>query len=100
PQLPLYSLTEPTELAALALAKVNERQCGFSGLATSDDILPGVKPPPDETDWSTLKQLWNERLTQLAESYRNGDAYIEPDNCKYCSYASLCRKDSLRETTT
>jgi probable DNA repair protein len=100
PQLPLYSLTEPTELAALALAKVNERQCGFSGLAISEDVLPGVKPPPDEADWSMLKQLWNERLTQLAESYRNGDAYIEPGNCLYCSFASLCRKDSLRETVT
>jgi len=98
PQLPLYSLAETAELAALALAKVNERQCGFSGLANSDDVLPGVKTPPDEADWSMLKQLWKERLTQLAESYRNGDAHIETDNCSYCSFASLCRKDSLRET--
>ena len=98
PQLPLYSLTESSELAALALAKVNERQCGFSGLANSTDVLPGVKPPPDEADWSTLKQLWNERLTQLAQSYKNGDARIEPDNCTYCSFAALCRKDSQWES--
>ena len=97
PQLPLYSLTESSELAALALAKVNERQCGFSGLANSDDVLPGVKPPPEDAEWSMLKQLWRERLTQLAESYRNGDADIEPGNCAYCSFAALCRKDSLWE---
>lgn len=97
PQLPLYSLTETSELAALALAKVNERQCGFSGLAISDDILPGVKPPADDADWTMLKQFWNEHLTQLARSYKNGDAHIEPDNCAYCSFAALCRKDSQWE---
>jgi len=97
PQLPLYSLNESSELAALALAKVNERQCGFSGIARSEDVLPGVKPPPGDTDWTMLKQLWNERLTQLAQSYKNGDTHIEPDNCGYCSFAALCRKDSQWE---
>ncbi len=98
PQLPLYSLAESSELAALALAKINERQCAFSGLASSADVLPGVKPPPEDSDWSMLKMLWSERLTRLALAFRNGDAHIEPVNCTYCNFADLCRKDTLEDT--
>lgn len=110
PQLPLYSLNESENLAAVALAKVNEREQKFNGLARDDDLLPGISKLklPEEfdqltesdtsdvaDDWQRLQKNWTRQLTALAVSYRQGEAHINPDNCDYCPYQSLCRRHEL-----
>jgi hypothetical protein len=109
PQLPLYSLNESEKLAALALAKITEKQCAFSGLANKDNILPGVKAfelpeemhsDDNQNDWASLQQIWKQRLTQLAQAYRNGEASINPGNCQYCNFDSLCRKHAMTNGTS
>jgi len=103
PQLPLYSLDEEYELAALSIAKVNDKQCKFTGIAMQDDILPSVKVyQSDEdtnntkNDWQSLKEIWRTKLTAIADSYRQGEANIDIKSCNYCSYAALCRKHQLQ----
>ena len=112
PQLPLYSLALESELAALAFAKVHEKQCSFDGLAQQDDILPGVKAlhispkeKPDDNnndainpDWLPLQAHWQQSLNELAESYRLGESFIDNSNCLYCDKAALCRHHELHST--
>ncbi len=106
PQLPLYSLFEQHQLAALALAKINEKQSQFNGLSQHDKLLPGIKAfklpehfqatSDQENDpWKLLRQHWQKQLTSLAESFRQGEARINPADCNFCPYPALCRKHEL-----
>ena len=103
PQLPLYSMLETPQLSALALAKIHEKQCSFNGISKNADTLPGVKPLPEnplqsaDQQWQALREQWQQKLTALAESYRQGNAVLQPDNCQYCDYPILCRKQDVTQ---
>lgn len=107
PQLPVYSLAEDEHLAGLALAKIHEKQCAFSGLTRHEDMLPKTpafslpadlltedEPLPEDA-WLWLRQHWQDNLNQLAASYRAGSVELNPQNCQFCHYENLCRKHEL-----
>ncbi len=117
PQLPLYSLIENDSLAGLALAKINEKNCQFSGITRHQSLLPDIKPgkvpeflqqliadnadanpDPDEQHWQSIRQHWKKQLERLGSSFRTGEAGINPDNCQYCPYPGLCRKHESEKT--
>lgn len=109
PQLPLYSLNESEQLSAIALAKVNEKRCQFNGVAKDNAILPGIKAfqandsllekdqeNADEADhWALLLGHWKIQLDKIATSFRQGQAEINPSDCRFCGYAVLCRKHEI-----
>ncbi len=94
PQLPLYAVVTPGELAALSFAHVRLGSEGkFRGEAEADDLLPGVSAAG-----VPLAQNLEQRraaLTALAEAFAAGDAAISPKygdkTCEKCELHSLCR---------
>jgi exodeoxyribonuclease-5 len=105
PQLPIYAaLAFPDRaVAAVALARVTRDEPGFFGVAENDDLLPEVKSlelqrkryAQDEfPDWTALRRLWAERLTEVAREVRDGVAAVVFDDesvIEYCEVKPLLR---------
>jgi exodeoxyribonuclease-5 len=105
PQLPIYAaLAFPDrELAAVALARVTCDEPLFLGVSESDGLLPDVKSldgqrkgyAADEfPDWSALRRLWAQRITELAREVRDGVAAVVFDDQKliqHCDVRPLLR---------
>lgn len=92
PQLPLYAITSKGDVGAIVFGRVRRGECRFEGLGAEENLLPALKLPPD-TDWETLKNRWDELLTQLAGEYRQGVAVVQPQKhaCHTCNLHGLCR---------
>ena len=102
PQLPLYSLHEPGEVAATLLARVRRDGpgCGFVGLSRETDFAPGVKTPQERDeaiDWPTLLEHWRSSIAALADEIRAGRADPTPSSqaCAYCPLGALCRVQEM-----
>jgi probable DNA repair protein len=102
PQLPLYAVTNPGEIAALVFAKVKRGEASCVGLADGEGIIPDIKtinntPYTREIDdWQTLFTRWKIILTQLAIDFREGEAQVDPkdaNTCRYCDMHIFCRID-------
>jgi len=102
PQLPLYAVTDPGDVAAVAFALVNAGQVGFKGLARAEGLLPGVEPLERSrtaarglVDWPALLETWRNTLDVLAGEFLAGRADVAPKNfpltCRYCELGALCR---------
>jgi ATP-dependent helicase/nuclease subunit B len=103
PQLLLYASAEPDSVAALAFAKVRTRQPGYAGLGRVI-AAPGISTELPRTgqvgteleDWPTLNEYWRENLEQLAQSFVDGAAAVDPlspSSCTWCGLQPLCRVD-------
>ena len=102
PQLPLYAICSDTEVAALAYAELKKGQTGFTGLAITDDLLPGVKAAVDKETGEDLfagrLHQWESILADLATEFVNGRADVSPkdtNSCRNCDLHSLCRVHEL-----
>lgn len=103
PQLPLYACAVGDDLGAVLFAQVRAGEMRFRGISREEAQVPGVATiaasktlPPEVEDWPALLGAWAHHLAALAESYRAGDARVNPksaDSCKYCHLGSLCRID-------
>jgi probable DNA repair protein len=98
PQLPLYAICSDGEVAALAWASLKKGQVGFTGLATTDELLPGVKAAVDkdtgEDLFASRLHQWESILADLATEFVNGHADVSPKDatvCRHCDLHSLCR---------
>jgi RecB family exonuclease len=102
PQLPLYAVTDDSEVAAVAFAAVNAREAVFRGLASESGLLPGVDtvesihaPATAIDGWTGLFALWRQTLDRLAAEFLAGHAAVAPKNypqtCRYCELGVLCR---------
>ncbi|MDP2811067.1 MAG: PD-(D/E)XK nuclease family protein [Rhodocyclaceae bacterium] len=105
PQLPIYAaLAFPDrEVAAVALARVTSDEPGFLGIAEYDGLLPDVKSldaqrkryAEDEfPDWSALRRVWAERITEVAREVRDGVAavvFADEKALAYCDVRPLLR---------
>ncbi len=106
PQLPLYAVTHDKELSGVAFARLNPAGCGFRGFSRHASEGKGIVGWDDEKkynvgkeDWSQLLDEWRKVLTALAESFRRGDAQVDPKDgsktCVYCECAPLCRINEM-----
>ena len=103
PQLPLYALTDPGEVAAIAYATVRAGSVGFVGLADDALLLPGLQSVrQDRTGAADLRALlaaWQWHLGALAAQFLAGHAAVAPKNypqtCRYCALGSVCRVTEL-----
>lgn len=101
PQLPLYAITSDGDIAAIVFTKLKRGETAYIGLAQEEDLLPEVKTPGNTrgvkdvvSDWDTLFTQWRETLNQIAVSFREGDASVNPKDrttCNYCDLHAFCR---------
>lgn len=105
PQLPLYAITDPGDVAAVALVPVQAHDVRFRGLAREESLLPGVTTPEQARDfdqmgdWPALLSGWRTALDALAGEFLAGRAVVMPkrypQTCQYCDLGPLCRVKEL-----
>lgn len=99
PQLPLYAVVSGVD--GLAFAQVRPRDCRFIGLGTVEGT-PGVATDLSAAlgryalaadDWETLTATWARDLENIARSFLDGVATVDPQRgaCDYCGFRALCR---------
>ena len=103
PQLPLYCVTHSEKAGAVAFALIKRGESGFCGIAEDDGILPALDQPGNSKtkwvkalhDWESLQSSWKSILENLANSFLQGDARLDPKKgaktCGYCDMAPVCR---------
>ncbi len=104
PQLPLYVMSWRERVSAMAFATVKRANCGFIGIAATPAVFPQLGDVADLIDergapftWTGLVERWTAVLEALAESFRSGDARVDPrdgsNTCSTCDLQPLCRID-------
>ena len=101
PQLPAYALSMKPAPGAITFANIAPQAAKFSGVSREPTGIAGVTEIGKARHgfsaidhWEPLLEQWRADLTQLATSYRDGAAAVDPsgkDSCKYCHLKSLCR---------
>jgi probable DNA repair protein len=108
PQLPLYAVTHPQGLAAVAFATVGAKGVAYEGVARDVSVLPGIKAfndkylPAPYTQWSGLLAFWDQVISALANDFVSGDARVDPlpTACHHCRLNALCRVYEIDEGLT
>ncbi len=92
PQLPLYAVAAPEELAAVTFAKVKPGDMKFMGYARAPHMLPNVQ---HYHEWQELLETWKEDAEALGKAFAAGDAHVDPKDidktCRRCELHTLCR---------
>lgn len=94
PQLPLYAVAAPEELAAVTFARLVPGEMRFIGFSREEKTLPQVAPPKD-MPWPALLAAWKKDAEALGAAFAAGDARVDPKNelktCRRCDLQTLCR---------
>ena len=89
PQLPLYALSTPEGITAVAYAKLQPGGMKYMGFARDKGLVAQAK------DWNALLAGWRQSLEALGNGFASGDARVDPKNglatCRYCDLQTLCR---------
>jgi ATP-dependent helicase/nuclease subunit B len=92
PQLPLYALTAPEKVSAVAFAKLRAGEMKFAGFSAAGDAIPGLKAA---LDWEAMTRGWKSVLERLAGDFSAGGAAVDPkrglQTCRRCDLHTLCR---------
>jgi hypothetical protein len=92
PQLPLYAVAAPEELAAVTFAKVRPGEMKFIGFSRLPNQVPGVKPAES---WDALLAQWKKDTEALGSAFAAGEAVVDPKEalktCRLCALHTLCR---------
>src|SRR6266850_1479909 len=92
PQLPLYAVAAPQELAAVAFAKLRAGEMRFMGWSRAEHLLPKVEI---YRDWPKLLAQWKADAEALGSAFVAGDAHVDPQEalktCRRCDLQTLCR---------
>lgn len=100
PQLPLYLLTEPENVAGLAFALVSPGKLVYKGWAEGGGMGEGIaaiKAEGDESPadaWARQVAEWQRVLDQLGEDFMAGRAAVDPkqaNTCQWCDLHAFCR---------
>src|SRR2546422_4238952 len=102
PQLPLYAVSAPERIHAVAFARLNPGEMAFRGFSKEKNILPKVEL---YRDWRGLLDQWRKETRDLGAAFAAGDARVDPKyalkTCRLCDLQTLCRVyeniDSLKE---
>jgi probable DNA repair protein len=95
PQLPAYAIAwqNPQPVTALLFAQLRPGDLAIKGLAAHEGVAPGADSA--DAGWPAQLDAWRATLTQLAESFRRGDARVDPKEfpktCEHCGLEALCR---------
>ncbi len=109
PQLPLNSMAVDGEIAGISFGQVRAGSIGFNGVASGDNILPGVKSfkkmyhTRDYGSWEDILDEWRDSLNILGNDFRDGKAAVDPKyhpgSCTYCDEGTLCRINEIQSAT-
>jgi len=92
PQLPLYAVAAPEELAAVTFAKLKPGDMKFMGYARAPNMLPNVQ---HYFDWERLLATWKKDAEALGRAFAAGEAHVDPKEdlktCRRCDLQTLCR---------
>jgi len=92
PQLPLYAVAAPEQLAAVTFAKMVPGDMKFIGHTRANGVLPKVKA---HENWPALIAAWKKDAEALGAAFAAGDAHVDPKNdlktCRRCDLQTLCR---------
>ena len=125
PQLPLYAVTLPGNIAVVVLAIMKQGDdFGYRGLASRQDVFDSsssnrnlVKVKKFEDDlatrkkflygedvkdmgWDDLLHEWRSEVETLATQFRKGHAPVNPKHpgvCQYCDQSPFCRIAEFRK---
>jgi probable DNA repair protein len=93
PQVPLYAIAAPEELAAVTFAKLRAGEMKFVGYSRTGNLLPNVAPP--RAQWAALLAQWRKDAEALGKAFAEGDAHVDPKDelktCRRCDLQTLCR---------
>ena len=107
PQLPLYSLLDPS-IQGIAFAELSTtdpvRFIGLGeelGLGNGEDKSLEQQTRSVAATWAELVAQWEDSLRQLAVEFMAGVSAVspQPGACDYCDLASLCRINELSAST-
>jgi ATP-dependent helicase/nuclease subunit B len=92
PQLPLYAVAAPEDLAAVVFAKMRPGEMRFMGYSKAERALPKVEV---YRDWQKLLDTWKRDADALGKSFATGEAPVDPKEglktCRMCELHTLCR---------
>ena len=92
PQLPLYAVSAPEELAAVAFAKLRRGAMRFTGFGRARELVPNVRAAKN---WSALLAEWKKEAESLGAAFAAGAAAVDPKRdlktCLRCDLQTLCR---------
>jgi probable DNA repair protein len=103
PQLPLYSLLQAGEVAAVAFASTGSRGARLLGVGAADSVADGIVSAEHFSltedrqagfSWPAVRERWAGWLASLAHGYLDGDAAVDPkqpQTCRQCHLQTLCR---------
>jgi probable DNA repair protein len=96
PQLPVYALSRPEKLAAVAYGRVNAGECRFVAEAESKAIFSPRSQKSTlegQASLAALLDVWSQRIEMLAADFAAGRAAVAPTvrACKSCRLQGLCR---------
>jgi ATP-dependent helicase/nuclease subunit B len=108
PQLPLYGLAHAETLRGLAYVVVAAGAVEYRGWSDGAYIGEGVQQYPSgvrlrtehPADWPSLLEHWRKTLTNLAESFVEGHAAVDPlqrQECSTCHLGAFCRISAQSE---
>jgi ATP-dependent helicase/nuclease subunit B len=92
PQLPLYAVAAPEDLAAVVFARMRPGEMRFMGYSKAERALPRVEV---YRDWQKLLDTWKRDADALGKSFATGEAPVDPKEglktCRMCELHTLCR---------
>jgi ATP-dependent helicase/nuclease subunit B len=92
PQLPLYAVAAPEDLAAVVFARMRPGEMRFMGYSKAERALPRVEV---YRDWQKLLETWKRDAEALGQSFASGEAPVDPKEglktCRMCELQTLCR---------
>ena len=92
PQLPLYAVAAPEELAAVVFARLRPGEMRFMGYSRNPNVLPQVNAAQS---WPALLAAWKKDADALGAAFAAGDAHVDPKEelktCRNCELQTLCR---------
>lgn len=105
PQLPVYAALalHSDEVAAVCFAKIRAHEQAFVGIASSNQVLPGLKSLDQARkvfdaekfpDWTALIMHWRATILAIAKEIKAGEAAVSYSNLAdltYCEVKPLLR---------
>jgi len=102
PQLPLYSVVEGGDIAAVLFGQIRPGDLAFKGVVQNSDLIPDLPAKnrllKDATQqWPAVLNEWKQEIDRLAKEFSEGDARVDPKKgngtcvSSYCQLAALCR---------
>lgn len=116
PQLPLYALARISsrdgDISAMVYGQLRHGGCTYKGVTVKGPFgsTDGTRIPELEKtrldgklkSWPALHEHWLENLGNLAKSFSDGQAEVNPRDktvCRNCNLTRLCRRHEMGQTS-